>query len=69
MIEIQILDPQLQTSLIRMPVPLQKLGEQTMLAFQETEERTTSSVSTTGKRRLRSSDLLKPGQIRHSTLP
>ena len=50
-IEIQILDPQLQTSLIRMPVP-PKLGEQTMLAFRKPRMRTgMHPVSTTGKRR------------------
>ena len=51
-IEIQILD-QLQTLTDESACPfIQKLGEQTMLAFQKTEMRTTSSgVSTTGKRR------------------
>ena len=34
-IEIQILDPQLQTSLIRMPVPYRSWAHQTMLAFPE----------------------------------
>ena len=51
-IEIQILDPQLQTLTDPHARSIQKLGEQTMLAFQKTEDANHSSrVSTTGKRR------------------
>ena len=50
-IEIQILDPQLQTLTDPHARSIQKLGEQTMLAFQKPRMRTTSSgVSTTARR-------------------
>ena len=51
-IEIQILDPQLQTLTDPHARSIQKLGEQTMLAFQKTEDANHFiRVSTTGKRR------------------
>ena len=62
-IEIQILDPQLQPSLIRMPVPYEA-GRQTMLAFQKTEDANhfiRGQHHRQAPRRPRSSDLLKPG--------
>ncbi len=72
-IEIQILDPQLQTLTDPHARSIQKLGEQTMLAFQKTEDANhfiRGQHHRQAPRRPRSSDLLKPGQIRaHSTLP
>ncbi len=67
MIEIQILDPQLQTLTDPHARSIQKLGEQTMLAFQKTEDANhfiRGQHHRQAPRRPRSSDLLKPGQIR-----
>ncbi len=66
-IEIQILDPQLQTLTDPHARSIQKLGEQTMLAFQKTEDANhfiRGQHHRQAPRRPRSSDLLKPGQIR-----
>ena len=65
-IEIQILDPQLQTLTDPHACSIQKLGEQTMLAFQKTEDANhfiRGQHHRQAPRRPRSSDLLKPGQI------
>ena len=64
---IQILDPQLQTLTDPHARSIQKLGEQTMLAFQKTEDANhfiRGQHHRQAPRRPRSSDLLKPGQIR-----
>ena len=66
-IEIQILDPQLQTLTDPHARSIQKLGEQTMLAFQKTEDANhfiRGQHHRQAPRRPRSSDLLKPWQIR-----
>ena len=71
-IEIQILDPQLQTLTDPHARSIQKLGEQTMLAFQKTEDANhfiRGQHHRQAPRRPRSSDLLKPGRSVHSTLP
>ena len=62
-IEIQILDPQLQTLTDPHARSIQKLGEQTMLAFQKTEDANhfiRGQHHRQAPRRPRSSDLLKP---------
>ncbi len=71
-IEIQILDPQLQTLTDPHARSIQKLGEQTMLAFQKTEDANhfiRGQHHRQAPRRPRSSDLLKRGRSVHSTLP
>ena len=66
-IEIQILTRSCKPSLIRMPVPYRKLGEQTMLAFQKTTRMRNhfhpGQHHRQAPRRPRSSDLPKPWQI------
>ena len=65
-IEIQILDPQLQTLADPHARSIQKLGEQTMLPFQKTEDANhliRGQHDRQAPRRPRSSDLLEPGQI------
>ncbi len=69
-IEIQILTRSCKPSLIRMPVPYRSWANKRCSPSRKPRMRTTSSgVSTTGKRRPRSSDLLKRGRSVHSTLP
>ena len=67
-IKIQILDPQLQAPADHAR-SIQKLGEQTMLAFQKTEDANhfiRGQHHRQAPRRPMSSDLLKQGQIRAS---